>query len=284
MLARSAGSRKEQPRRDRGQRELGVGGASAYDEGLYGELSALRREIAERRGVPAFMVFGNRVLQDMARKAPRTPGEFARVSGVGDAKLREFGESFLACINAYLQERGLPQSAGGGESGVGGKDGDRRPGVNAAADSGFGGDDDAAAKPAARVAGESFRETGRIISGGASLEEAAAARGVSAQTILGHIERLAELGVPVQWGHLLPAARRRAAIESVFEIMGDNPLRPVWEELGGEYGYDELRLVRLARRHRAQSAPAPMPGSSSASAPASSSGTPDPRSIFKFDR
>ena len=277
MLARPAGSRQEPPRRDRGQRELGVGGASAYDEGLYGELSALRREIAERRGVPAFMVFGNRVLQDMARKAPRTPGEFARVSGVGDAKLREFGEPFLACINAYLQERGLPQSAGGGESGVGGDDeGNGRPGVKADADSGVGGDDaSAAAKPAARAAGESFRETGRIISRGASLEEAAAARGVSAQTILGHIERLAELGVPVQWAHLLPAARRRAAIESVFEIMGDNPLRPVWEELGGEYGYDELRLVRLARRHRGQSAPAPAP---------SSSGDSDPRSIFNFDR
>ena len=262
--------------RDRGRRDSGVG-ESSYDGGLYGELSALRREIAERRGVPAFMVFGNRVLQDMARKAPRTPGEFARVSGVGDAKLREFGESFLACINAYLQERGLPQPPGGGESGVGGDGaGDGRPGGKAAADSGFGGKDDAADKPAPRVTGESFRETGRIISGGASLEEAAAARGVSAQTILGHIERLAELGVPVQWGHLLPAARRRAAIESVFEIMGDNPLRPVWEELGGEYGYDELRLVRLARRHRGQSAPAPAPGSSS--------GDPDPRSIFKFDR
>ena len=41
---------------------------------------------------------------------------------------------------------------------------------------------------------------------------------------------------------------RRVAIEEAFKAVGNNPLRPVWEELGGEYSYDEIRLVRLARR------------------------------------
>ena len=84
----------------------GAGAGGSYDEGLYNELSALRRQIAEQRGIPAFMIFGNRALQDMARKAPRTPAEFARVSGVGRAKLEDLGGPFLARINAYVGEHG----------------------------------------------------------------------------------------------------------------------------------------------------------------------------------
>lgn len=272
-LARPAAERAERAGRDRdrGLRGSAAGAAAGYDEGLYNELSALRREIAERRGVPAFMVFGNRVLQDMARRAPRTAGELGRVSGVGDAKLRDFGEAFLACINVYLQgrEQGrvLPDG-GGAESGFRGDAGNRGAEVKPGAESGFRGDDDVGDRPGPRGTGESFRETGRIVSGGASLEEAALARGVSAQTIVGHLERLVELGVAVQWGHLLPSARRRAVIESVLEIMGDNPLRPVWEELGGEYGYDEIRLTRLARRQRGRGA----------------AGAADPRSMLRGER
>ena len=205
------------------------GDDAAYDAGLYNELSALRRAIADERGVPAYVIFNNRTLQDMARKIPRNAGEFARVSGVGRAKLEDLGEAFLDCINSYLSEHGMPETGSG--------------------DSRKSGDDRRAVEPSARADGHSYHETGRIISGGASLEEAAAARNLVIGTILGHLERLVESGVPVEWAHLLPPPQRRTAIETVFEILGDNPLRPVFDELGGEYSYDEIRLVRLARRY-----------------------------------
>ena len=243
-------------RKDPAARESG--GGESYDAGLYNELAALRREIADQRGIPAFMIFGNRALQDMARKAPRTPAEFARVSGVGRAKLEDLGDPFLERINAYIQERGMPETA---DSRFRGNDGSPR---------GNGGPD---AETAPRITSQSYRETGEIISGGASLDETAAARGLSPQTIVGHLERLVESGIPVQWAHLLPPPQRRAAIETAFEIMGDNPLRPVWQELGGEYGYDEIRLVRLSRRQEAQAKPAPAP-----------SAAPDPRSILRVNR
>ena len=78
----------------------------------------------------------------------------------------------------------------------------------------------------------------------------AEARGLSAGTIIGHLERLVEEGARVDWGHLLPAGESRLEIETVLKIMGDNLLRPVWEELEGKYPYDEIRLVRLNRRSR----------------------------------
>ena len=185
ILARSVVRRETAARDSRGGRTSDDGGAGAYDEELYAELSALRRQIADQRGIPAFMVFGNRTLQDMARKAPRTPAEFARVSGVGRAKLEDLGGPFLARIKAYLRERGMPESGDGVDSRVRGND-------------------DSAAESAPRVVGQSYRETGRIISGGASLEEAAAERGLSVQTVVGHLERLVESGIPVEWAHLLP--------------------------------------------------------------------------------
>ena len=251
-IARPVVRRETAARDSRGGRTRDGGGP--YDEGLYNELSALRRQIADQRGIPAFMIFGNRTLQDMARKAPRTPAEFARVSGVGRAKLEDLGGTFLARINAYLQERGIPEIG--------------------ARDSRESGNDGRAVEPSARVNGHSYHETGRVISEGASLEEAAATRNLAVGTILGHLERLVESGIPVEWAHLLPPPQRGAAIETVFQLMGDNPLRPVFEELGGEYSYDEIRLVRLARRY-----PAPTEG-----AARSDTAAPDPRSMLRLDR
>ena len=247
-LARPAQRREASDSRN--GRTRGEGGA--YDAGLYNELSVLRRQIADQRGVPAFVIFSNRTLQDMARKAPRTLAEFAHVSGVGQAKLDEFGEPFLERINAYARKQGWPEAAAGADSRVPGSNGRK-------------------AEPAARADGHSYHETGRIISGGASLEEAAEARGLKVTTIVGHLERLVESEVPVEWAHLLPPPESRAEIEAVFAVMGDNPLRPVWEELQGRYSYDEIRLVRLAVRNPA-GADAPL---------SSESGGPDPRSILR---
>lgn len=67
-------------------------------------LKALRLELARERGVPAFVVFHDRTLIDMARRWPRTEAEFAEVSGVGEAKLKQFAGPFLAAIDAAVSD------------------------------------------------------------------------------------------------------------------------------------------------------------------------------------
>ena len=67
-------------------------------------LKAMRLELARERGVPAYIVFPDRTLIDMARRRPRTEAEFAEVNGVGAAKLREFSQPFLAAIEAALSD------------------------------------------------------------------------------------------------------------------------------------------------------------------------------------
>jgi ATP-dependent DNA helicase RecQ len=72
------------------------------DTGLFERLRALRKALADERKVPAFAVFSDRALQDMAARKPLTRAEFLDVHGVGQKKLEEYGDPFLAEI---LRER-----------------------------------------------------------------------------------------------------------------------------------------------------------------------------------
>ena len=64
----------------------------------YCRLKALRTELAREAGLPAFCVFGDRTLVELARARPTTPAEMLAVSGVGRAKLEKYGEAFLRVL------------------------------------------------------------------------------------------------------------------------------------------------------------------------------------------
>ncbi len=74
-------------------------GVASADKSLFERLRALRKRIADEQGVPAFVVFGDKSLIDMAARKPATTGEFLGVHGVGNAKLERYGDIFLAEIN-----------------------------------------------------------------------------------------------------------------------------------------------------------------------------------------
>ena len=66
-------------------------------------LKALRLDIARERSVPAYVVFADRTLIDMAARQPTTREAFIEVHGVGAAKLREFGDQFISEIAAFAR-------------------------------------------------------------------------------------------------------------------------------------------------------------------------------------
>ncbi len=78
----------------------------ASDSGLLDALKQLRRTLAEERSVPAYVIFSDRSLEDMARRRPLTREAFAEIHGVGGAKLRDLAEPFLAAISRYAGEAG----------------------------------------------------------------------------------------------------------------------------------------------------------------------------------
>ena len=75
------------------------------DEALFERLRALRRSIADKRDVPAYVIFSDVSLREMARSYPTTALEFGRIPGVGQQKQRDFAETFTKAINDYLASK-----------------------------------------------------------------------------------------------------------------------------------------------------------------------------------
>ncbi|MGH7459755.1 MAG: RecQ family ATP-dependent DNA helicase [Longimicrobiales bacterium] len=78
-----------------------VASANALDP-LFDRLRVLRKEIADRNGVPAYVVFNDRTLAEMAVRRPATSEELLRISGVGENKLARYGAEFLAAIAGHI--------------------------------------------------------------------------------------------------------------------------------------------------------------------------------------
>ena len=70
------------------------------DPGLFERLRALRRKLADEKKVPAFVVFSDKALLDMAARRPQSRADFLEVHGVGQRKREEYGDVFLAEIRA----------------------------------------------------------------------------------------------------------------------------------------------------------------------------------------
>jgi ATP-dependent DNA helicase RecQ len=69
---------------------------------LFEKLRVLRRTIATERGVPAFMVFSDKTLREIARARPTSKEAMLAVNGVGPAKYKSFGERFVGVVKAHL--------------------------------------------------------------------------------------------------------------------------------------------------------------------------------------
>jgi ATP-dependent DNA helicase RecQ len=82
--------------------------AAVSDEALFETLRTLRRQIAEERGVPPYLIFSDASLRDMARRRPLTLEQFRDVKGVGDWKLETFGERFLAALRDAIARSSSP--------------------------------------------------------------------------------------------------------------------------------------------------------------------------------
>lgn len=82
----------------------GISKLASEDADLFDVLKELRGNLAKEAGIPAYVVFSNATLTDMARKKPKTMSEFRKVSGVGEIKAAWYGTAFLKRIQQYEDE------------------------------------------------------------------------------------------------------------------------------------------------------------------------------------
>ena len=97
----------ELKREKRGEKPTGrLAPAPQGEDGLFETLRALRFRLAQEENVPAYVVFSNAALRDMAVRQPASLEEFLQVSGVGAVKAARYGKAFLEEISRWQRENG----------------------------------------------------------------------------------------------------------------------------------------------------------------------------------
>ena len=79
-------------------------GAIECDEILFARLRALRKQLADDKGVPAYVIFGDATLRQMARDYPETVAAMHDIFGMGEKKREQFGEIFATEITDHLKD------------------------------------------------------------------------------------------------------------------------------------------------------------------------------------
>lgn len=79
--------------------------STGHEADLYAQLKAKRLELAKEQHVPAFIIFSDRTLKDIAETKPTTEAEFLEVSGVGQAKLIRYGKQMIEVVKNFLNNR-----------------------------------------------------------------------------------------------------------------------------------------------------------------------------------
>jgi ATP-dependent DNA helicase RecQ len=199
--------------------------ASDYDRELFEALRRKRKELADAANVPPYVVFSDKTLVEMATRLPRDAGSMLAVHGVGEAKLEKYGPTFIEVISDYCRDhpvdmklitpiiRQLPEKSETGQK-----------------------------KRRHRV-GEAFNA-------GQSVEELAQELNIQRSTVLDHLYRYHLEGYPLRPGEELlqlvtipPDGLERAM--DAFKRHGFGLLRPVFDELNGEIGYEDLKIICL---------------------------------------
>jgi len=92
-------------KQDKAAETAGLKDGAPADAGLIDALRAVRSRLAARWSVPAYVVFSNASLTDMAARQPATMSEFMAVSGVGSVKAQRYGKEFLEAIQNWKREK-----------------------------------------------------------------------------------------------------------------------------------------------------------------------------------
>jgi ATP-dependent DNA helicase RecQ len=192
------------------------------DRGLFDELRRLRHEKAAAQNVPAYIVFGDAALRDMARRRPSTLAGFRHVRGVGEKKLADHGQAFIDRITAYCRANEVPMDV------------EPEP-------------VEGATPPSPRVkSGPSMSTISafQFFRQGLSVEQVAQQMDRAASTVHGYLAefiRHEKITDPSPW---IDAATVRRVAQAARET-GTRRLKPIFERLDGQVSYDQIRIVVL---------------------------------------
>lgn len=200
------------------------------DKDLFETLRRLRKEIAQEKHLPAFVIFGDAALRDMARRRPSTPPAFLNVSGVGEKKSQQYGEAFLNAIKQYCQENDVDMDiqhpAGTSVDYLQNHENSPRPKLSKARQDAF----------ALFKQGLSIKEVAQ------SVERA---ESTTVQYLVEYIQQ-ENISDPSPW---VEDQTVRRILDAARQIEAER-LKPIFDHLNGQIPYDQIRITLACLRNR----------------------------------
>ena len=186
---------------------------------LWQSLRELRSRLAQHEDVPAYVIFSDATLSALIAHQPRTRAELSQITGIGEVKLRRFGDALLAVLAEHAARHG-------------------RVAARARA---------APARPGDADLNDSERETLQLFRAGLGVAAIAQRRALKTNTIFMHLARCIEVGELEVKDVIELDAQSIRAIERAIEALPEDArlsLKPVYDAFEGRYDYGVLYCIR----------------------------------------
>ncbi len=170
---------------------------------LFNYLKEFRRQISKEKGVPAYIIFHDATLKEMASDMPKTSEDMMKISGVGEAKFRNYGHLFLDKIIAFEPEE---------------------PTLNLPKQS-------------------TYDKTLELYDEGLSIDEIALARDLTKDTVVNHLIKLNEKRKIIELEKLISKKVVEKVKVAVKELEPAEGLKQIFDFLGGEVEYFQIRIA-----------------------------------------
>jgi ATP-dependent DNA helicase RecQ len=187
-----------------------------YDRTLFEQLRVLRKTMADREGVPPYVIFHDTSLKEMSTQYPQNVSDLLMISGMGERKLRRYGDAFLHEIVNYCKLHNIepkPRILKRPESLI------KQPKTS------------------------TVQTTLDLYKQRLSIHEIAKKRCLALSTISSHLERLILDGEDISVDSIVDPEKQQH-IKQALKELGMQTMSPVKEKLGDKYSYEEIRLVR----------------------------------------
>ncbi|MGE5192530.1 MAG: HRDC domain-containing protein, partial [Deltaproteobacteria bacterium] len=212
--AKAAGATgREKPKQSKGEAASWEG----VDRDLFEALRDVRLKLAAARGVPPYLVFGDATLRDLARIRPSAMEKLQGIYGIGEAKLRDFGQAFFEALDGACLSRGLSR-------------------------------DNVHVPKAANAAGEAPRPTStaehavELYRKGATIDDVVRQTNRTRGTAVEYLCNFLRAQPPASVSRWVSDDIYRQVSEVAARV-GTEKLKPIFDALDGKYTYDEIRIV-----------------------------------------
>jgi len=203
-----------QAKKDLSKTRIAAESWEGVDPGLFDSLRALRRTLAEARGVPPYVLFSDVTLRELARTRPGSAASFLCVRGIGQRKLADLGPPFLKHIADYCREHGLALDAAPGSRP---RRVAERPNANQ------------------QAAFEMFAK-------GCSVQQVMRALDRAESTTWAYLTEFVATTHPPDLEPWVDQQTYRTVAQAI-EAVGTSYLKPLYDHLGGQVPFNHIRLV-----------------------------------------